>query len=212
MNPIDSSQSNSPLSKNVSAPGDRSASASWSEPPGGILVWIIVVLEVMTFGMGLVAFLVQGREHAEMFRHGRAMLSQSIGMANTLILLTGGLFMANAVSKLRQGRVDAAKRWLIAAIGSGLLFLVLKSIEYADKLHHGFDLHADTFFMFYWLLTGFHFVHVLVAVVILLFMWRGIQKGRYTSTRHEDVESSAVFWHMCDLIWLLLYPVIYLLH
>ena len=211
MNPIESERS-SVLPKNVSTSCKQPVTTSWPEPPGGILVWIVVVLEVMTFGMGMAVFLGQGRANVEMFRHGRAMLNQSIGMANTLILLTGGLFMANAIIKLRQGGVDAAKRWIIASIGSGLLFLVLKGVEYSDKLHHGLDMHADTFFMFYWLLTGFHFIHVLVAMVILLFMWRGIQKGRYTPSHHEDVESSAVFWHMCDLIWLLLYPVIYLLH
>jgi len=171
-----------------------------------------VLVELLTFGMGLVVFLVQAREAPEIFRHGRALLNQPIGMANTLVLLSGGWFMACSIGTLRAGRPKQAERWLGAAVGSGLLFLTLKSFEYADKLHHGLDLHTDTFFTLYWLLTGFHFVHVLVAVVILLFMWRGLRRGKYTAAGHEDVQSAAVFWHMCDLIWLLVYPVIYLLH
>ncbi len=162
--------------------------------------------------MGLVVFLAQARENPELFRAGRALLSQPIGMANTVFLITGGWFMTIVLGKLRQGEAREAGRWMLATILSGLLFLALKGFEYVDKLNHGFDLHTNIFFTLYWLLTGFHLVHVLVAVVILLFMWRALQVGRYTASNHGDIESSAIFWHMCDLIWLLLYPVIYLLH
>ena len=184
---------------------------SWTEPPGGILVWIIVAVELLTFGMGLVVFQVHARESHELFAAGRAALSQSIGMINTMILLTGGWFMTIAIGNLRNGNILKSRGWLIATITSGLLFLALKGFEYADKLSHGYDLHADTFYTLYWLLTGFHFIHVAVAVIILLFMWWGILAGRYTKSDHEDVESSGIFWHMCDLIWLLVYPVVYLL-
>lgn len=190
----------------------RTPAASWAEPPGGILVWIIVLVELLTFGMGLVVFLVQAREHAEVFQIGRATLSQPIGMGNTLVLLTGGWFMTRVIHCLREGEPLIARRWLLATLGSGVLFLLLKGSEYAVKLEHGQGLNADTFCTLYWLLTGFHFIHVAVAVIILLFMWRGIGTGDYTPTNHEDVESSGIFWHMCDLIWLLVYPVIYLLH
>lgn len=183
----------------------------WTEPPGGILVWIIVFVEVLTFGMGLVVFQVQARENVELFRTGRALLNQPIGVANTLVLLTGGWFMTRVIGSLRIGTVTRAARWLLATIGSGLVFTALKGVEYAAKLKHGHDLNADTFFTLYWLLTGFHVVHVAVAVIILLLMWRGIRAGRYTPVEHADVESAAVFWHMCDLIWLVLYPVVYLL-
>ena len=184
---------------------------SWTEPPGGILVWIIVFVELLTFGMGLVVFQVHARENHELFAAGRTALSQSIGMINTMILLTGGWFMTIAIGNLRKGDIRKSRSWLIATIVSGLLFLALKGSEYADKLSHGYDLNADTFYTLYWLLTGFHFVHVAVAVIILFFMWWGIRTGRYTESNHEDVESSGIFWHMCDLIWLLVYPVIYLL-
>ena len=185
--------------------------ASWAEPPGGILVWMIVVVELLTFGMGLVVFLVQAGENTELFQRGRASLNQPIGMLNTLVLLTGGWFMTKVVGNLRSDQAVAAGRWLMAAIVSGAAFLLLKGFEYHDKLDHGLDLNFDTFFTLYWLLTGFHFVHVAVAVILLVIMWRGLKKGHYTAGHHEDIESSGVFWHMCDLIWLLLYPAIYLL-
>jgi nitric oxide reductase NorE protein len=183
----------------------------WAEPPGGILVWLIVFVELLTFGMGLLVFLAQSREHAEIFQKGRASLNQSIGLVNTLVLLTGGWFMTHVPGRLRHGRTDIARRWLLAAAGTGGLFLLLKCVEYQAKLEHGLDLHADIFFTLYWLLTAFHFIHVLVATVILLVLWRGLRTGHCTAAQHGNVESGAVFWHMCDLIWLMVYPVIYLL-
>lgn len=180
------------------------------EPPGGVLVWIIVFVELLTFGAGLVVFLVQSRSEAAAFQAGRAQLSQPIALANTMILLTGGWFMANGIAALRDGRARAA-RWVGAAIGTGFGFLLLKGAEYVFKIQHGVGFGSDTFFTLYWLLTGFHFLHVLVAVVLLLAMWSGIRRGKYHRGEYHDVESSGIFWHMCDLIWLLLYPVIYLL-
>jgi nitric oxide reductase NorE protein len=181
------------------------------EPPGGILVWLLVGVEVLTFGIGLLVFLKQAQGDAALFAKGRETLNQPIGLLNTLILLTGGWLMTGVIESLRSGQTRTAAKRLLAVIGSGGAFLTLKVVEYAAKLEHGQGLNADAFFTLYWLLTGFHFMHVAVAVVLLLFMWLGLRAGRYTSKNHEDIKSSGVFWHMCDLIWLLLYPLVYLL-
>lgn len=181
------------------------------EPPGGILVWLLVVVEVLTFGIGLLVLLKQAQGDAALFAKGRETLNQPVGLLNTLILLTGGWLMTGVIESLRSGQTRTAAKRLLAVIGSGGAFLTLKVVEYAAKLEHGQGLNADAFFTLYWLLTGFHFMHVAVAVVLLLFMWLGLRAGRYTSKNHEDIKSSGVFWHMCDLIWLLLYPVVYLL-
>jgi nitric oxide reductase NorE protein len=181
------------------------------DPPGGILVWIIVFVELVTFGAGLVVFVVHGRGETEAFRAGRALLNQPLALANTLILLTGGWCMANGIATLRSGSGIHAASWVAAAIGTGAGFLLLKSVKYAAKIEHGIGFGDDTFFTLYFLLTGFHFLHVLVATALLIVMWRGIRGGKYSREVHHNVESSGIFWHMCDLIWLLLYPVIYLL-
>ena len=88
---------------------------------------------------------------------------------------------------------------------------MLKVVEYAEKIGHGMGFGDDSFFTMYFALTGFHLIHVLVAVVLLAFMARGICRENYHRDEHQDVESSGIFWHMCDLIWLLVYPIIYLL-
>lgn len=181
------------------------------EPPGGFLVWLIVVVEVITFGAGLAVFAAQEAGNVAVFREGRAHLSQGIALANTIALLTGGWCMATGIHALRHGQHGRARSWILAAIATGALFLGLKAWEYAGKLQQGLDLHASPFHTLYWLLTGFHFLHVAAAMVILAVLTRGIRRGTYTADSHADVEAGGVFWHMCDLIWLLLYPVIYLL-
>ena len=181
------------------------------EPPGGVLVWIIVFLELITFGAGLVVFTVQSHLEADAFRAGRAFLNQPLALANTLTLLTGGWCMANGIIALRRGHGVHTSRWVGGAIYTGLAFLLLKGSEYVEKIQHGIGFGSDTFFTLYWLLTGFHFLHVVVAVVLLIVMWFGIRRGKYHRHHLQNVESSGIFWHMCDLIWLLLYPIIYLL-
>jgi nitric oxide reductase NorE protein len=181
------------------------------EPPGGVLVWLLVFLEVITFGAGIITFLVQGRDHPAEYAAGRELLNQPLAFANTLLLLTGGWCMANGLGSLRCGNQGKSLRWVTAAIMTGLVFTLLKGIEYADKVQHDIGFGRDVFFTFYYALTGFHLVHVLAAVVLLAFMARGIRRGHYHQKEHLDVESSGIFWHMCDLIWLLVYPVIYLL-
>ena len=179
------------------------------EPPGGYLVWILVFLELITFGAGLGVFLYEGHGHEAAFSDSRKALNQPIAFINTLVLLTGGWCMANGVLLLRKGASALALRWVRYACLSGVVFTVLKCIEYGTGVHAAFG--EDSFFTLYYLLTGFHLIHVLVAVVLLVFMARGIRLGTYTATSHENVEASGIFWHMCDLVWLLLYPIIYLL-
>lgn len=192
-----------------SAPGE--AARDGLEPPGGWLIWMVILVELFTFGAALVGFVVSRRDEPQVFAAGRAALNQPLALANTVVLLTGGWMMANAVTSLRRGAAKHASRWILAASGSGLFFLVLKGIEWSQKLHHGLGLHRDSFFMWYWLLTGFHFLHVVVAVFILLALYRGVRGGRWTQADHLDVESGGAFWHLCDLVWLLLYPTVYLL-
>jgi nitric oxide reductase NorE protein len=185
-------------------------SESW-EPPGGVLIWLLVGLEVLTFGAGILAFVYQERGNAVEFEQGRLLLDQTLAFANTLVLLTGGWFMACGLGALRKGKNTCAWRWTLAALLAGVLFLLLKLVEYRQKAAHGIQFGEDTFFTLYYLLTGFHFVHVLVAVVLLGCLARSVRLGHSHAGDHQNFEAGGVFWHMCDLIWLLLYPVIYLL-
>ena len=179
-------------------------------PPGGILLWIIIFLELITFGAALIAMVVYGKQEPEIFHESRLLLNVSFGTINTVFLLTSGFFMAVTVHELKENKKQKAQKYLLFTMLFGLFFLVLKAIEYNAKLNAGLDMGYNTFFTFYWMLTLFHVIHVIVGLVILISVYFGIKKEKST-TKIEDVEASAAFWHMCDLIWLLLFPVIYLI-
>ncbi|HLV70708.1 MAG TPA: cytochrome c oxidase subunit 3 [Xanthomarina sp.] len=183
--------------------------ASLYYPPGGILMWIIVYLELLTFGAVLVAMALYSKDEPSIFHESRLQLNTAFGAINTLFLLVSGFFMALTVTALKVSNLSKSKIYLKLTMFGGLLFLGLKSIEYVDKIEAGLTIGYNTFFSFYWMLTLFHVIHVLVGLVILASVFRTMIKNP-EKLMMEDVEASATFWHMCDLIWLLLFPVIYL--
>lgn len=181
-------------------------------PPGGILIWIIVFVELLTFGAALVVFEFDFRENYAEFFASQQKLNKLFGLINSLILITSGYFMATTLNRLKNSENKSASTWLLFAILAGTGFLVLKGIEYSMKIESGYVLRYDSFFTYYWLLTGFHFVHVLVGVFILIAIWPAIRNGKYNADNTEDVESAGIFWHMVDLIWIILFPILYLLN
>lgn len=179
-------------------------------PPGGVLIWIVIYLELVTFGMAILALAYYGSQERELFHESSIKLNRVIGTINTIFLLTSGLFVALGVHAFKAKNFTLAARWFHFAVWGGFGFLVLKMVEYYQKLEAGLTMDSNSFFTFYWLLTAFHWIHVLVGMVILLIIRRSIVK-KQAATLIEDVEAGAAFWHMCDLVWLLLYPMLYLL-
>lgn len=178
-------------------------------PPGGILMWIIIYLELLTFGAVLVAMVLYSKDEPDLFHESRLLLNTTFGTINTLFLLVSGFFMALSVSALKTQNISKSKLYLKLTMLGGLLFLILKSIEYVDKIETGHTMGFNPFFSFYWMVTLFHVIHLLVGLVILASVLRTMAK-KPENLILEDVEASAIFWHMCDLIWLLLFPIIYL--
>lgn len=177
-------------------------------PPGGILLWILIFLELITFGIALIILVINSKDNLELFHQSRLHLNSTFGAINTVFLLTSGAFMAVTVHQFKQNNLKEASLFIKLTMLGGLLFLILKGIEYYLKIKSGYTLGSNSFFTFYWLLTGFHVIHVLVGLVILLFTQKGLKKKTLLL---EDMEASAAFWHMCDLIWLLLFPILYLI-
>jgi len=179
-------------------------------PPGGILMWLLIFLELFTFGAVLIALIISSKENPEVYHQSRLHLNTTFGAINTIFLLVSGFFMATTVHQFKANNIAKTLFFLKLTMLGGILFLCLKGIEYSLKIEGGFNIGYDSFFTFYWLLTGFHVIHVIVGLVILLFMYFGIKKSNQETTS-EDLEASAAFWHMCDLIWLLLFPTLYLI-
>lgn len=171
--------------------------------PGDLMIWVLIVSELAVFGAGLLIFLALRIGDPEGFAAAQDQLHRVSAGINTLVLVTSGFFAAIAVRAAESGR-HAAARWRIAAAAAlGILFLILKIVEYADAAGKGLGVETHTFFTFYWGLTLFHAAHVAAGVVIL-----GLVAIR---ARPDHVEAGAQFWHMVDLVWVILFPVIYLL-
>ena len=118
--------------------------------------------------------------------------------------------MANAVLEFKNNnRLKSSLYFKLTMLG-GTLFLILKGVEYYHKMESGITPETNVFFTFYWLLTAFHLIHVIMGLVILIWTNYGMMK-KNSDTGIDDVEACAAFWHMCDLIWLLLFPVLYLI-
>jgi nitric oxide reductase NorE protein len=176
-------------------------------PPGGILLWIIIFLELFTFGMALTAMTYYSKAEPEIFHNSRLLLNPSFGMVNTLFLITSGFFMAVSVWYFKNQQLKKSKFYLKLTMLGGILFLLFKTVEYYEKVEAGLTIGYNTFFTFYWMLTLFHVIHVIIGLVILMLVHHSINKKKMAL---DDFEASAAFWHMCDLIWLLLFPIIYL--
>jgi nitric oxide reductase NorE protein len=176
-------------------------------PPGGILLWILIFLELITFGVALIVLVAGAHGNIDAYRASASHLNATYGAINTMFLLTSGFFMATSVRLFKKGNIKKSDFYLKLTMFFGVLFLVLKFIEYSEKIEKGLVLGKDTFLNFYWLLTGFHVIHVLVGLVILLILHFTMKKPQALV---EDFEASATFWHMCDLIWLLVFPILYL--
>lgn len=176
------------------------------DPPGGVLLWLIVSLELVTFA--IVYALVASLRHAEpqRFAEGQAALSQGLGLALTLLLVTSGALAAQGVHRFRQGRLDDTRRWFLGAAALGAVFLGVKGFDFTAHLGAGHRLGAADFWDAYLLATGFHFVHVVVGVGLLLFV--SLRRAAF-----DDVETAyagtALFWHLCDVVWFFLFPLFF---
>jgi nitric oxide reductase NorE protein len=171
--------------------------------PGDLMMWVLIVSELLVFGAGLAAFLAVRITDPSGFAAAQDHLHRTGAGINTLVLVTSGLFAALAVAAAEAGRVVRTRLLLTVAALLGVVFLIVKGMEFAAKAAAGIGTETHAFFTFYYLLTGFHAAHVAAGIVILgLVGWHA---------RPRTVEVGAAFWHMVDLVWVLLFPVIYLL-
>lgn len=174
-----------------------------SDLPGHPMMWILIVSEILAFGAALIGFSGARRAGPELFAAGQAGLDQVAGAVNTAVLMTSGLFAALAVEARVHNRLGETRGWLMAAQALGVVFLVVKGIEYRHEFALGYGFDSDTFHTLYFLITGFHAAHVVAGILILSLVMK--------RTSLQAVETGTAFWHMVDLVWVLVFPVVYLM-
>ncbi|CUA82347.1 MULTISPECIES: cytochrome c oxidase subunit 3 [Gulbenkiania] len=177
--------------------------------PGDLAMWCFILAELAVFGVFFLAYGVARRQAPALFAAGQARLHLAPALFNTLLLIAGSATAAAAVRAFSANR-QRAGRWLLAAtLGSGCVFVVVKLGEFAERLKAGITLSTDTFWMFYLSLTFFHFLHVLLGMVILAAVWWMARDGRYRPGSLDGVETAAAYWHMVDLVWVVLFALVY---
>jgi nitric oxide reductase NorE protein len=180
-------------------------------PPGDLAIWIFILAELAVFAIFFAAYAFARLGNVELFDAYQQTLDRRAALVNTLALITSSWFVVRAVAAVRGGDARACARWLLAAVGMGFLFLVVKGAEYAHHLGAGVTLSTNDFYMFYLSLTFFHFMHVILGMVILAAVALKAHRGGYSAAEHTGVESGASYWHMVDLVWLILFPLVYVM-
>jgi nitric oxide reductase NorE protein len=180
-------------------------------PPGDLAIWIFILAELLVFAAFFAAYAFTRMQHVELFNQYQQQLDRRAALINTLALITSSYFVVRAVAAIRTDNRQSCINWLLGALGMGLVFLLVKGAEYAHHFGQGINLSTNTFYMFYLSLTFFHFMHVIMGMVILGAVALFARQGRYNAREHTGVESGASYWHMVDLVWLILFPLVYVM-
>jgi nitric oxide reductase NorE protein len=176
-----------------------------------LAVWLIICAEMLAFAILFLCYAVARALDVQAFNASQATLDLHSGALNTVLLISGSWCVVRAVQAVRKDAQASGVRWLAAGLACGAGFLAIKSVEFAGKFAAGLDLSTNTFYMFYFLLTGFHFLHVIVAMVFLGILWVRTWQGHYGAHDTHALESGASFWHMVDLLWIILFPLVYVM-
>ena len=178
---------------------------------GDLAVWLIILAEMLAFCILFLSYAFARARDVALFNASQSTLDLHSGAINTVLLITGSWCVVRAVQAVRADASPAGARWLVAALVCGAGFVALKVSEFSAKADAGIDLSTNTFYMFYLLLTGFHFLHVVVAMLFLAILLVKTLQGAYGARDHHALESGAAFWHMVDLLWIVLFPLVYVM-
>jgi len=198
--------------------GGTSGSASIREPRTTLVVgvpaepglWVFLFGDMTIFGAFFVVLLWERRQDPTEFARSAAQLHQPIGVVNTLVLLVSSYLVVLALEAHRRNLRELARKLVNGALICALAFASLKAIEYSLELHAGHTPGSNRFFTFYYVLTGVHLLHVVLGALLLSWWRRRTNRAAEWSTDRGLVEAAAVFWHMVDLLWVVIFALVYL--
>ncbi|MEM7466809.1 MAG: cytochrome c oxidase subunit 3 [Pseudomonadota bacterium] len=179
--------------------------------PGEIGIWMFLAGDLLVFGVFFIVIATGQLEQPIVFAESRASLDLMIGMVNTVLLLTGSWFVAIGVDKCRETGQPVASRYFSLGILCGLAFAANKIFEWGAKLSLGISPATNDFYMYFFIFTGIHLLHVLVGIGVLLLVRKVSLRPTFTQRDIATMESGAIFWHLVDLLWIVLFALFYLL-
>jgi len=193
-------------------------------------MWAFLGQELLFFSGMFVAYGIFRSWYPEMFSEASHQLNRPMGAANTLVLLVSSLTAALAVRSTQIGDKKATSRFLLITIACAFIFLIVKFFEYQHKFEAGllpakfFHPHpghlvpgtflpdnAGSFYAIYFMMTGVHGLHVIVGIGVITWIWRRNERGEFSKDYFTPVDITALYWHLVDLIWIYLFPLLYLI-
>lgn len=179
--------------------------------PGELGVWIFVLGDMLVFGLFFAVYSYYRGLDPALFAESQSLLNQNYGALNTILLLFSSWFVVLAVIDVREREGAYAPSLLVFAFLCGLGFGLVKFFEYGEKLNAGIGITTNDFFMYYYIFTGIHFIHVLIGMAVLGYLWTMTRAGIGTEHDLKILESGGIFWHMVDLLWIVIFALLYLM-
>ncbi|MUL65876.1 hypothetical protein BOO86_15480 [Mycobacterium sp. CBMA 234] len=197
----------------VSSPGTQSGVKTGQRVhvPGEAGLWVFILGDMTLFGCFFAQFVFARGSQTQLFNASRSELHIAFGAFNTCLLLTGSLFVVWAVEAIRRGRPTAARRWITVGAVTGVWFLVDKSIEWGLEISRGITPITNDFFTYFFVFTGIHAVHVTIGLCVLAYLRRLTRRPGLGPRDLHTFESGAVYWHLVDLLWIVLFALLYLM-
>jgi nitric oxide reductase NorE protein len=174
-------------------------------------VHFFILADIFVFSGIFIDFMLKRSQDLETFNQSAALLNPWSGIINTLILITSGFFVVLAFNAGKAGKVADMRRWVLFAIVIGAGFAVSKGFEYSGKIADGLTMHSNEFFMFYYTLTGAHFLHFIGGMIALSAIFHKSKKEVIDEKFLGNFKSVALYWHMVDFLWISIFPLLYLL-
>lgn len=175
---------------------------------GDVAMWFFVLIELTVFAILFICFAVARAFNQPLFVEGQAQLHPTLGLINTLALIFSSFWLALAINYYRQHQVRSTQITLVLSILCAVVYMVVKYHEYQLLWQAGFSVTTNTFFTLYFFITLFHYLHVIAGVLLIIYLFTKAT----TATTHSNLfESIGVYWHAVDIIWIILFPILYVI-
>lgn len=178
--------------------------------PGEAGVWIFILGDICVFAVFFTYYLIQRSKHANLLDLSQSTLNRNFGAVNTVLLLVSSLFVVLAVRAMRTRERVLARRFIVGAFLCGIAFIIVKAFEYSEQIGAHQIPTTNGFYLLYFVLTGLHLFHLIIGLGVLTALFFLARRADLSKHQWAFFQGDSCFWHMVDLLWLILFPLIFL--
>lgn len=178
--------------------------------PGEAGIWVFIIGDLLVFTLFFATFLFYRGQAPELFNTPQGTMNQDLGAINTVLLLVSSWLVVCAINAARASLWQWCAKFFTGAWLCGAGFVVVKYFEWGEKIRAGHTMMSNDFFMYYFVFTGIHLLHLLIGLGVLAYLVTVARKSEHAASDISTLESGASFWHLVDLLWLVLFALLYL--